>query len=94
MNRIDGLLRQRGAQASKDGGAFDAQSVLQNEFDDAKTKNAIQKERVRKLNMIHRELSSRPTTGHGGGKPGAKPPTNKYAHVQGKLDQTHHKVSS
>lgn len=80
LNRIDGLLRSRSHQAAKDGGTFDAQSVLQQEFDEHKTKNAVAKERVRKLNMIHRELSSRPSTAQQ--KPGgARPPSNKYAHV-------------
>lgn len=42
------------------------------------------KEKVRKLNMIHRELSSRPSTA---AVSNSKPPSNpKYAHVQGKLE--------
>ena len=85
LHRIDGLMRSRshmGGDSSYD--VRDMQRDLQNEFEDLKDKNTSTKDRVRKLNVIHRGLASRPATA-------AKP--NKYAHVQGKLDVTHTKVT-
>jgi hypothetical protein len=72
---------------SQGGDMYDAHAMqrdLQEEFEDLKTKNMTTKERVRKLNVIHRGLASRPATA-------SKP--NKYAHVAGKLEVTHTKVT-
>jgi thymidylate synthase len=64
--------------------AHDMQRDLQEEFDELRTRNVSTKERVRKLNVIHRGLASRPATA-------SKP--NKYAHISGKLEVTHTKVT-
>lgn len=83
LHRIEGLLRSRSHHA----GETDARQMasdLQSEFEELQSKNTTTKERVRKLNVIHRGLASRPATAQ-------KP--NKYAHVQGKLEVTHTKVT-
>ena len=57
------------------------QDDLQNEVDDLKDQNAAVKEKIRKLNVIERGLASRP--------PGAQTKSDKYSHVQGKLEVLH-----
>lgn len=62
----------------------DLQSDLQEEIDTLKDQNDDIKEKVRKLKVIERGLAAGPALA-------AKP--NKYAHVQGKLEVTHSKVT-
>lgn len=86
LRRIDGLIRSRSAAGGETGyDSHDLQRDLQNEFDMMKANNETTKEKVRKLHVIQRGLASRPATA-------AKP--NKYAHVTGKLEVTHGKVTN
>lgn len=85
LRRIDALLKQRSRYG--DDGTYDAkdfQNDLKGEVDELNGQNDTIKEKVRKLRVIERGLAAGPALA-------AKP--NKYAHVQGKLEVTHSKVT-
>jgi cell division protein FtsB len=83
LRRIEALMRSRSGMSDQID-ANQLQKDLQNEFDQLKAQNDFTREKVRKLAVIQRGLSSRPATA-------AKP--NKYAHVEGKLGVTSGKVN-
>ena len=77
LGRIEELMRSRSKFGdTEDYDVLDMQRDLRNECDEIKVQNTEIKEKVRKLNVIQRSLAA-PTTASG--------KTNKYAHVQGKL---------
>ena len=93
LRRVEALIKQRSRAADDDGSydITDMQRDLQSECDDLREQNASIKEKVRKLNVIERgltkELAAGPLQRSGLAK------NEKYAHVQGKLDLAHSKVT-
>ena len=95
LRRVEGLIKSR-SRANDDFGdgdynVSDMQHDLKGECDDLKGQNDAIREKVRKLNVVSRGLTQQMTSGplHKSGL--AK--NEKYAHVQGKLDHSHSKVT-
>lgn len=85
LRRIEGLMRSRNRNAEDvTYDAIDMQKDLRKEFDELHDNNDVIKEKIRKLRVIQRGLAAGPAL--------AKKP-DKYAHVQGKLEVTHNKVT-
>ena len=93
LRRVEGLIKSRG-RAADDYGDYDVNDMqrdLKSECDDLRDQNDEIREKVRKLNVVQRGLTQQMTSGplHKSGL--AK--NEKYAHVQGKLEITHSKVT-
>ena len=93
LRRVEALIKQRSRAADDDGSydITDMQRDLQSECDDLREQNASIKDKVRKLNVIERGLTKELTAGPLQRSGLAK--NEKYAHVQGKLDLAHSKVT-
>ena len=93
LHRVEHLIRQRARNADEAGDydMSDMQRDLRGECNDLREKNDDIKERVRKLNVIQRGLTKEFNQGPMQRSGMAK--NDKYAHVQGKLEVTHSKVT-
>jgi len=96
LRRVESLIKSR-SRATEDLGdadydVTDMQRDLKTECEDLKAQNDSIREKVRKLNVVSRGLTQQMTTGplHKSGIT----KNDKYAHVQGKLDSTHSKVTT
>lgn len=93
LRRVEALIRSRSKVASnQDYDIKDMQRDLESEVDDLKDQNSEIKEKVRKLNVVHRGLTSQ-MTGGGPSTKESQSKSNKFAHVQGKLDVSYSKVT-
>ena len=91
--RVEGLIKKR-ARTTDDDGTYDISDMhadLNSECDDVKEQNIKMKDNIRKAKVVLKGLTSALQTGtlHKSGL--AK--NDKYAHVQGKLDISHSKVT-
>ena len=94
LRRVEGLMNSRTRATEDMDGIYDVtdmQRDLKNECDDLRDQNASVKERNRKLNVVVRGLTKQLETGPLQKSGLAK--NDKYAHVTGKLDSTHNKVT-
>mmetsp|Transcript_20877 Transcript_20877/g.32227 ORF Transcript_20877/g.32227 Transcript_20877/m.32227 type:complete len:141 (+) Transcript_20877:308-730(+) len=86
LKRINDLLKRKQASAGFSSSMpVEAKKYLEDEITKIDFENENMKERNRKLKAIEKELSVRSLA--------KKAPTNKYAHVKGKLNQTKTKQS-
>ena len=95
LRRVENLFKQRDHLAddaqSDSYSVTDMQRSLRGECDDLRDQNRELKEKLRKLDVVQRGLTQQMSSGplHKSGL--AK--NDKYAHVQGKLEHTHGKVT-
>ena len=94
LRRVEALIKQRGHGYDDESGDYDVSDMqrdLRDECQDLRDKNDEIKDRVRKLNVIQRGLTKEQAAGPLQKAGLAK--NDKYAHVQGKLEITHSKVT-